>query len=69
MVVVEKEDDDLVLRCGRCGLPEVVDAVVCVVVVVVVVDADSGDEEGTAVLIACSRICRLVALRRCSLSS
>lgn len=67
MVVVEKEDDDLVLRCGRCGLPEVVDAVVCVVVVVV--DAGSGDEEGTAVLIACSRICRLVALRRCSLSS
>lgn len=64
MVVVENEDDDLVLRCGRCGLPDV-DVVVCVVVV----DADSGDEEGMAVLIACSRIYRLVALRRCSLSS
>lgn len=67
MVVVENEDDDLVLRCGRCGLPDAV--AVDVVVCVVVVEVDSGHEEGTAVLIACSRICRLVALRRCSLSS
>lgn len=66
VVVFEKEDDDRVRRFGSCGL---LDAAAEVVVCVVVVDVDSGDDDGMAVLMACKRMYRLVALRRCSLSS